>query len=445
MSGNRDIWTIDPNAPQPPRTIVRVTSDASLHWNPVWAPGGEYLYYGSDRDGTLNLWRVPIRKQTGEVAGPPEPMSLPGSFNGHFSVSQNGDIAYTALTRSFQVAAFPFDGSGPPRTLFGGSQEIAAFEVSPDGRSIAYTTGGAREDVFVANIDGTRVRQFTNDAALDRAVTWSADGKVLYFFSNRNGEYRVWSVRADGSDLTCITDERDLAGTGIYNLYAPAVAPDGRTIAADSNRLTALVHLDRAPGHRVEVVGHVMAPRWSPDGRSLVGIAATADGKPQGVAVYSLETRRAEKLLASGLWPQWLNDGRRVAIFGDDTLRILDTATRTLTTRPFPVPSGVVPRVGPDAAAIYLRRPSSRVTCGCSIHSPTTNDGVGNPVRRDTPPYRFPFRCPSHQREGGCQCGRYEISELISFRSPSARRRLAPAAALPETRALAYLYGRARI
>jgi len=33
--GQRDIWTIDPDAPQPKRTVVRVTSDPALHWNPV--------------------------------------------------------------------------------------------------------------------------------------------------------------------------------------------------------------------------------------------------------------------------------------------------------------------------------------------------------------------------------------------------------------------------
>src|ERR1051325_9303028 len=64
-TAHRTIWTIDPDAPQPKSTLVRITSDSSLHWNPVWSPDGRYLYFGSDRDGTLNLWRIAVDETTG--------------------------------------------------------------------------------------------------------------------------------------------------------------------------------------------------------------------------------------------------------------------------------------------------------------------------------------------------------------------------------------------
>ena len=35
----REIWTIDPDAADPPRTVVRVaSSNGGAHWNPVWSP-----------------------------------------------------------------------------------------------------------------------------------------------------------------------------------------------------------------------------------------------------------------------------------------------------------------------------------------------------------------------------------------------------------------------
>src|SRR6185436_1699900 len=102
---HRDIWTIDPDAPQPKATLVPVTSDAALDWNPVWSPDGKYLYFGSDRDGTLNLWRIPMDEASGKPTGTAEPLSLPAALTGNFAFSQQGDMAFTTATRSFRLLA----------------------------------------------------------------------------------------------------------------------------------------------------------------------------------------------------------------------------------------------------------------------------------------------------------------------------------------------------
>ena len=74
---------------------------------------------------------------------------------------------------------------------------IFSFALSPDGRSIAFTTSAQDEDVFVARSDGSEVRQLTNDAARDRHPAWSPDGKTIYFYSNRAGGYQVWNIREE--------------------------------------------------------------------------------------------------------------------------------------------------------------------------------------------------------------------------------------------------------
>jgi TolB protein len=61
--GQRDIWTIDAAGGDP----TPVTDDASLDWNPVWAPDGRHLYFASERGGTMNLWRVPMDERSGAV------------------------------------------------------------------------------------------------------------------------------------------------------------------------------------------------------------------------------------------------------------------------------------------------------------------------------------------------------------------------------------------
>jgi Tol biopolymer transport system component len=368
--GQRDLWSIDPDAAQPKKTVVRVTSDAPLDWNPIWSPDGEYLYYGSDRDGTLNLWRIPMDEDAGTPTGPPEPLSLPAAFSGNFSFSQQGALAFTTVMRAYRLLAIPFDAAsgttGPARPLFGGSQEILTFEPSPDGRAIAFTTSGsAQEDLFIANADGTRIRQLTNDAARDRGVTWSQDGKTLYFYSNRQGAYHIWSIRADGSGLTRVTTEADLRSLKARNLYTPYLSPDGRTIVAQTDEVGVLVHLDRGGAGRIEVMAdRFIGGKWSPDGRQIVGgIRVSPSSAPRGIAVYSPATRHAELILDRGIASHWLPGGRQIAFFDRQQLHVIDLRNGRITTSPIAPLQGaevdnlsVPPRLARDGATVYVRQ-----------------------------------------------------------------------------------------
>src|SRR5204862_3329070 len=114
------------------------------------------------------------------------------------------------------------------------------------------------ENLFIANADGTHLRRLTNDDAKDRAAEWSPDGKTLYFYSNRDGPYHIWSIHADGSGLTRVTDDADLTRHAMRDIYLSDVSPDGRTLSASTDRSMALVHLDRPLGGRVETFGFKM-------------------------------------------------------------------------------------------------------------------------------------------------------------------------------------------
>ena len=369
---HRDLWTIDPNAPRPKETVVRVTNDPALDWNPVWSPDGKFLYFGSNRDGTMNLWRIPIDEDSGKPRGAPEPLSLPSTFSGHFAVSASGDIAYVAVTRSYRLLAFPFAPKeaalGEPKALLDGSLEVLSCQASPDGRSIAFTTGGAQEDLFVANADGTRLRQLTDDAARDRAVSWSPDGRVLYFYSNRDGAYHVWSIHADGSGFTRVTSESDLRQLHAGSFYSPVLSPDGRTLLVQTDQSAALIHLDRPPGQRAERldagdgVRSLAFGKWSPDGTRILGALQAGSRPPMGFGVYSVQTRRFETLLDHGLFPQWLPD-MRVLFFGPNSLGVLDLQRRGIVSIPFKPMTGVdlegnsnPPRISPDGRTLFVRQ-----------------------------------------------------------------------------------------
>src|SRR5262249_402142 len=86
-TGQRDVWTIRTDGSEP----VAVTSDPDTDWNPVWSPDGRYLYFSSDRSGSLNLWRVPIDEKSGHTLGNPEPITMGGSAaREHLTISRDG-------------------------------------------------------------------------------------------------------------------------------------------------------------------------------------------------------------------------------------------------------------------------------------------------------------------------------------------------------------------
>ena len=328
-STRRHVFTIDPDGPDPAKTVVSAAGGSQVHWNPVWSPDGEWLYFGSDRDGTLNLWRVAIDEESGKTSGVPEPVSLPGSISGNFAFSHSGEMVFTSLTRSYKLLAMPFDAAtatvGAPRTLFGGSQELLSAQPSPDEQQIAFVMGGTQEDLFVVNADGSRLRQLTNDAARDRSVIWAPDRKTLYFYSNRSGNYHVWRIQADGSGLARVTDDASMHRIGAKNVYSPDVSPDGRTLAVETDVSDAFIHLDRPAGSRMESftdLGSRGAPTWSPDAKRLVGAGS------EGIAIYTPTTKHLETVLPHGSYPQWLPGGRAILFLDKGRIGLLDLDTR---------------------------------------------------------------------------------------------------------------------
>ena len=66
-SGQRDLATVPANGGE----RVPILEDAPLDWSPTWSPDGRFLYFSSDRGGTLGLWRIAIDEASGRAEGTP--------------------------------------------------------------------------------------------------------------------------------------------------------------------------------------------------------------------------------------------------------------------------------------------------------------------------------------------------------------------------------------
>src|SRR5262249_17688715 len=103
---HRAIWTIPADGGAP----VTVVDDAYYNWSPAWSPDGRFLYFASNRGGSMNLWRVVIDERSGKVLGSPEPITTPSEWSALPSFSRDGRHLLYATNddRSF-VEQVPLD------------------------------------------------------------------------------------------------------------------------------------------------------------------------------------------------------------------------------------------------------------------------------------------------------------------------------------------------
>ncbi len=181
-------------------------------------------------------------------------------------------------------------------------ERISELAVSPDGKRVAYTlrttdmdANKARTAIWVLDVrkhDASAVR-LTDIAANSSSTEWSADGRYLYYLSNRSGSNQVWRSDAPRSDAPRgdarqVTDlPLDVGSFRISPktdrvLVSMEVFLDCADLACTKQRLDAAVH---APAHG-KLYDKLFVRHWDTwsDGRrsQLFAIPLDASGAAKG-------------------------------------------------------------------------------------------------------------------------------------------------------------------
>ena len=151
----REVWRVPVTNHDPDRNgrnSERLIDDAQ---SPMWTyvpRDGLTLLYNSPASGSRNLWTMPVTGRTG----------------------------------ARQITAI-------------GGDAVGHSSLSPDQTRVAFVSfAGGSSDIWIQNVDGSALRQLTNDPAADSWPVWSPDGGRIVFTASLSDHQETRMMKADG-------------------------------------------------------------------------------------------------------------------------------------------------------------------------------------------------------------------------------------------------------
>ena len=183
----------------------------------------------------------------------------------------------------------------------------------PIAQHIAFTSErDGNYEVYTIRPDGTDLRNLSRHSAQDTGATWAPTRDRLAFVSDRTGNNDIFVMKADGSSPQQIT-------SGLAEDIHPAWSPNGALIAYVSNEDGDWeIFVMSANGTGVVQLTHNESwdsyPSWSSDSQKLV-FTSDRDGNYE-LHLYDLATHAETRLTnhpASDAFPAWAPWGDEIA------------------------------------------------------------------------------------------------------------------------------------
>jgi eukaryotic-like serine/threonine-protein kinase len=289
---------------------------------------GHLVYVSAE--GTLLA--APFDLGTLRVTGPPvaivEGVGVQAFASVELDVANDGTLTYmTGIVSSGMERAIWVTRNGEvtpvdPNWEFAPGRPEVGLEISPDGSRLAVKINtDAGEDIWVKELDEGPLSRLSFDPAIDRRPRWSADGRWVYYTSDRGGIYNLYRRASDGTgseelvlDLdrpilemqrtpdeqwwilrlggqSGVTGLRDIvamrSGDTVlvpvaaepYDEKAAALSPDGRWIAYESNEtgddeIYVRPFPNAQDGKWQVSAGGGLNPRWSRSGTEIFYVNA---------------------------------------------------------------------------------------------------------------------------------------------------------------------------
>ncbi len=298
-------------------TYEEMPRSGTLDQFPMWR--GNAIYFISDRDGTMNLYRWDLgNKQTKKLTNYTEYDIKWPSAGSDAIVYENGGLLYSYDLAKGKVTHIPVTVASDLTTARAEIKNVASsirsFELSPTGvRALVE----ARGDIFTIPAEHGSIRNLTDTPGThEQNAVWSPDGKWVAYLSDRSGEFELYTRPQKGGDEVRITSD------GECYRYGPKWSPDSQKLAYwDKKQRLYYVDIEKKQPVLVDQADYGLAgpPAWSPDSRWLA-YAKNAANTNSAVYLYSLEKSQSTRTtddFYNSLNPAFDQNGKYLYFFSD--------------------------------------------------------------------------------------------------------------------------------
>jgi eukaryotic-like serine/threonine-protein kinase len=224
------------------------------------------------------------------------------------SLSRAGGLAYIhSGTRENASALLWVDRHGDIQPLAAPPRAYSSPRLSPDGRTIALTIAGDRDEIWSYTIAQNSLARLASEPGT--APMWSRDGGSVFFSASRRGPANLFSKRLE----TAVAEER-LTSSGRSEVPY-SISPDGRLLAfvtydSTTGRDIRLLQLDdRQTRPWLVTIANETAPAFSPDGRVIAYVSDETGRNEVYVARVGDPERHVQVSREGGSEPVWRPDG----------------------------------------------------------------------------------------------------------------------------------------
>ncbi len=274
----RDIWLYDFNND----SYKKLTSFNGEDREPVFASDNTKYFYLNEKSGSLNVYESSVNdnSQTQLTSFKNNPVRFLSRANDNtLCFTYDGEI-YTMQpggTPAKVAIIINSENKSNTQTVMPVSGGATEFELSPNGKEIAFVFRG---EIFVTSLEGNTTKRITNTPFQERSVTFSPDGRSLYYAAEHEGtgwdimktsisrkeEKYFYTSTLLNTEVIVATDKDE---------FQPEVSPIGKEVAyLEERNILKVYNLDNKTSRTIIPEGQNFSYadgdqyyKWSPDSK----------------------------------------------------------------------------------------------------------------------------------------------------------------------------------
>jgi tricorn protease len=323
-----DLWVANSDGSQ----AQRITADEGIESSPVFSPDGKLIAFSAQYDGNMDVFTVPVE------GGIPKRLTWHPGRDYVRSFTPDGSAVLFASQRNvhtnryLQLFTVPIAG-GFPTQLEIPNADRASY--SPNGKSMAYTPipgrfqqwknyrGGTVATIWLISFKDYSVVKIPQPKGRcnDTDPMWI--GEKIYFRSDRNGEFNLFSFNPKSETIEQLTTFDDFPilsaskGDGEIVFEQAGYLHTYNITNGDANKLTIGIAADLLELRQRFVKGakYIRSANISP-----TGARAVFDFRGEIITVPAKKGDARNLTQTAGVhekYPSWSPDGNLIAYFSD--------------------------------------------------------------------------------------------------------------------------------